>query len=218
MADSKRRTVLFDLDGTLTDSFVGIAHGIQHALEAIHRPVPPTTELRWCVGPPLREVFQKLVGVNGPVERAIDIYRTHYGASGLFENRVYDGVPEMLEHAHTTARLCICTSKRRLFAERIAQHFGLARFFDGIFGSDDDGRFENKSELVREILESEKLDPSYVVLVGDREHDVRAALANDIMPIGVTYGYGSRSELIAAGANVICDSPADVTKALDADT
>ncbi len=217
MANPRRRTILFDLDGTLTDSFVGIAHGIQHALEAMGRPVPPAAELRWCVGPPLREVFEKLVGVGGPVEEAIDIYRTHYAASGLFENRVYAGVPEMLDHAHTTARLSICTSKRRLFAERIAEHFGLARFFDRIYGSDDDGRFENKADLVREILVSAKLDPSRVVLVGDREHDVHAALANCVMPIAVTYGYGSRSELVAAGATVICDSPADVTKALDSE-
>ena len=121
----------------------------------------------------------------------------------------------MLERARALeVQLFVCTSKRRKFANRIVQTFELEHFFTRVFGSEDDGRFDAKSALVRHILQSMKLEPTKTALVGDREHDVGAALANGVTPIGVTYGYGSLEELVEAGANVICRSPAEVAKSL----
>lgn len=209
------RVVLFDLDGTLTDAFDGIARSIQHALAELHCPIPERASLRRCVGPPIRDSFVELLGANGRVDEALAIYRERYGSVGLFENRVYPGVTEMLVMLLADgARLFVCTSKRTRFAKRILEHFALDRFFADVYGSEDHGRFDDKRDLIRHILESTKLDPASTMMVGDREHDVRAALANDVRPIGVTWGYGSREELIDAGARDIFDSPSEVTEAL----
>ena len=120
----------------------------------------------------------------------------------------------MLARVHAGASLFVCTSKRQRFAEKIVRHFAIDGFFTGVFGTGDDGRFDDKGVLVRHILESSWLDASKVVFVGDRAHDIRAALANHVIAVGVTYGYGSREELIAAGANLICESPLGVADTL----
>lgn len=203
--------IFFDLDGTLTDPFEGITSCFQHALSELGRPVPPAAELAAFIGPPLREGFATLLGTRESplIEQAMAIYRARYAAQGALENRLYDEVPGMLralgdEHR----RLFVATSKARVYAERIIDHFGLRSFFACVYGAELDGRFEHKGELLAHALECEGLSPASCIMVGDRAQDVRAARQNGLVPVGVTYGYGSREELLEAGAITLCASPA----------
>lgn len=205
--------VVFDLDGTLTDPLEGITRSIQHALAESGAAGRTSDELAVFIGPPLRGTFAHLLGTDDPllVERAIEHYRERYSTVGLFENAVYPGIEQMLatlREMHYT--LFVATSKPRIYARRIAEHFGLAPFFAGIYGAELDGRFDDKSELLAHLLASENLAPGTTAMVGDRSHDMIAAKRNRMRSIGVTYGYGSHNELVAAGAGHICDRPAEI--------
>jgi len=204
--------ILFDLDGTLTDPLEGITRSIQHALEKSGAPSRTTDELARFIGPPLRGTFAYLLETQDPpaVESALRLYRQRFAAVGLFENTVYDGVPEMLEALQRNAKLFVATSKPRVFAERIVEHFGLARFFAGVYGAELDGRFDDKTELLAHLLDSERLLPGTTTMVGDRSHDIVAAKRNRLRSIGVSYGYGTDAELRDAGADHICASPAEL--------
>lgn len=207
------RNVLFDLDGTLTNPREGITRCIQFALARLNRRVPPQSELEIYIGPPLRSTFAGILETRDAeiVEAAVAFYRERFSTVGLFENEVYAGVPPMLETLRAARlRLFVATSKVGAFAERILEHFNLAQFFDGVYGSTFDGRFDNKAELLRHLLESESLATSETVMVGDREHDVIAANRNEVFSLGVAYGYGTREELMAARVCAVCDSPGEV--------
>jgi len=211
------RTLLVDLDGTLTDNFEGISRSILHALAALGAPPPPASALRGCVGPPLRASFAQLLGTNNPdrIERALAHYRLRYGEVGWRENSVYDGVvPVVATLRAAGAQLVLCTSKPQPYAERIVAHFGLAPHFASIHGADLHGTLDDKSKLVARLLAHESLAPDACTMIGDREHDVRAAHANGVRAIGVLWGYGSRNELVGAGAEALAKRPADLPDAL----
>jgi phosphoglycolate phosphatase len=216
-------TLLFDLDGTLTDPGSGIVRTIRSVLSTMGIKPPPPEELKWCVGPPLRKIFERLlehqeVNAGGApaakaqmVEQAAALYLHRYAESGAAESVVYQGVVRMLTELQTSARLFVVTSKNTATAERILGMCGLRRHFADVIGN---GRLEDKSDMVRELIERERVAHSAAAIVGDREHDIIAGKRNGISTIGVTYGYGSREELAAAGADSICESPAEITKAL----
>jgi phosphoglycolate phosphatase len=207
------RAVFFDLDGTLTDPFDGITLSIEHALTALGHPCDTRESLRACIGPPLRRTFAELLATTDAtvIERAVALYRERYFAVGLFENRAYDGVDEMLRTlAASGLRLFVVTSKVVDAATRIVEHFDLAGYFDGIYGSDLQGRLDDKADLLAHVLESERLDASECVMIGDRMHDVHGAARNAIAAIGVTWGFGSVAELTDAGATWLCGSPGEV--------
>jgi phosphoglycolate phosphatase len=207
------KNVLFDLDGTLTDPREGITRCIQYALEQLNRPVPAQSALEAYIGPPLRSTFALILASTDAalVETAVGLYRERFSATGLFENELYAGVPSMLERLQAARlRLFVATSKVGMFAERILEHFGLSSFFDGVYGSMLDGRFDNKVDLLRHLLASERLAAAESVMIGDRKHDVFAARQNEMLSLGVTYGYGTRAELTTAGADALCDSPAGI--------
>lgn len=216
------RTLLVDLDGTLTDNFVGISRSIAHALAAMGAPIDDLDSLRHCIGPPLRRSFAGLL--DNPdaaaIERAIVFYRERFGALGWAENTVYDGAVETV--ATLVARghvLHLCTSKPQPYAERIVERFGFARHLAGIYGADLAGALDDKSKLVAHLLSREGLQAGDCAMIGDREHDIRAARDNGVAAIGVLWGYGSRAELEAAGADAIVESPAallDAVARLDA--
>jgi phosphoglycolate phosphatase len=211
------KNVLFDLDGTLTDPREGITRCIQFALEKLGRPIPPQSELEAYIGPPLRGTFASLLESNDVemVETAVRFYRERFSTVGLFENELYADVPLMLESLRAASRrLFVATSKAGIYAGRILEHFGLAPFFEGVYGSTLEGRFDNKSELLKHLLDNESLAAAETAMVGDREHDVFAAHQNGIIAIGITYGYGTRRELATAGADALCDSPAEVVELL----
>ena len=211
------KNVLFDLDGTLTDPREGITRCIQYALEKLDRPVPAQSALEAYIGPPLRSTFAAILASTDAalVETAVGFYRERFASIGLFENELYEGVPLMLESLQSAPlRLFVATSKVGMFAERILEHFGLSSFFEGVYGSTLDGRYDNKVDLLRHLLESEAATAAETVMVGDREHDIIAARQNHVLSLGVTYGYGTREELKAAGAARLCDSPDEIANFL----
>jgi phosphoglycolate phosphatase len=205
--------VLFDLDGTLTDPAEGIVRCIQHSLGKLQISCPPAEELTRYIGPPLREVFVSVCNSADEVliERAVAAFRERFSTVGLFENIPYPDVPSMLLRLNTDPyRLFVATSKPQVFAERILQHFSLSAYFEEIHGNDLEGSLDDKAELIRELLVNRSLDPKETIMVGDRKHDVIAAKSNGLASIGVTYGYGSSDELLAAGADYLCHSPTEV--------
>ena len=206
-------TLFFDLDGTLTDPREGITRCFQHALECLGRPFPPQAELTRYIGPSLRRAFPRLLSTDDDelVEAAIRHYRQRYAEVGLFENEVYAGIPEWLERLQTEGfKLYVVTSKPTIYAERIVQHFGLDTYFSGVFGPELDGRFDDKAELIRHLLDKLTIAAERTVMIGDRDSDIAAGKANGTRTIGVTYGFGSPEELTAIGPDHICRSPADI--------
>jgi phosphoglycolate phosphatase len=208
---------LFDLDGTLTDPKSGIVRCIKHALDSLGAPRPPDDVLASFIGPPLRKTFATLLDTSDRdlFERAMALDREEYGQAGLFELQMYPGVTEMLERTCKIARSAfVATAKAKIYAERIVRRFGLDHYFAGIYGPELTGRFEDKADLLAHLLASEQIPPRRAVMIGDRAGDVVGARANGIRSIGALWGYGSESELEAAGADVVCRSPADLPACL----
>jgi phosphoglycolate phosphatase len=203
------KQLLFDLDGTLTDPRDGIVRCIQHALAELGVAVPHDTALERYIGPPIRDTFRELLpGHEASVERAVELYRARFLALGMYENRVYPGIPELLRSlCDAGLALHLCTSKPHLFARRILEHFALDAFFTSIHGSELDGTRNEKGELLAYILEREALVPADCAMIGDRRFDIEAASHNGVVGIGVLWGYGSRAELELAGAPHVVASP-----------
>jgi phosphoglycolate phosphatase len=201
--------IFFDLDGTLTDPKPGITRSIQYALQKLdHAAIPTEDELTWCIGPPLRASFVKILGGEDQADRAVSLYRERFSDIGLFENRVYDGIAEVLTTlSQSGQRLFVATSKPHVFATRIVEHFGLRHHFEHVFGSELDGRRVDKSDLLAYALKTVSVNPAKTLMIGDRSHDMVGAKNNGMQAIGVLYGYGSRCELLDAGASQVCATP-----------
>jgi phosphoglycolate phosphatase len=209
--------VLFDLDGTLTDPREGIVACLSYALRGLGRTPPPDSELVRFIGPPLHESLAALLGPGGQSEvgTALALYRQRFASQGMFENVVYPGIePALAELQARGTTLYVATSKPRTFAEQIVEHFGLRHFFRALYGSELDGTRANKGELIAYLLERESLAPESTYLIGDRAHDVRGARATGVIPIGALWGYGSRDELVEAGATALCETPAVLPEVL----
>ena len=207
----KRNVLLVDLDGTLTDPAEGIVGSFRDALKAMGRPAPPAEDLTWIIGPPLRRSFADRLGGPEAAEKALKFYRARYETTGLFEAVVYEGAPEALAALKSNGvRLILCTSKPVVYARRILERFDLARFFDAAYGAELDGRFDDKGDLIAHILADERLEPQACAMLGDRKHDVIGAARNGVPTIGALWGYGGEAELRAAGAALLCATPAEV--------
>jgi phosphoglycolate phosphatase len=203
-------TILFDLDGTLTDSRAGITASIRHALERLGRECPDDKELASYIGPPLRGTLSTLLETSDPalIDTALAHYRARYDHVGLFENAVYDGVPEMLEDAARLAgAMLVATAKPRHAATRIVRHFDLARHFHAVYGAEPGGRFDRKVDLLGHLIETGVIRAETSVMVGDRDLDIAAARAHRIRSIGALWGFGDRRELADAGPDALCESP-----------
>lgn len=203
-----RKNLLFDLDGTLTDPQEGIIRCIQHALEKDGRPVPAHADLLWCIGPPLNESMARLAPEldEAGVWRLVKLYRERFAIVGLYENGVYPEIPALLAKLSQTHNIYTATSKPQVFAQEIIRHYGLAPYFRFVYGSELDYSRADKAELITYILTQEKIDPRDALIVGDRLHDVRGAKKTGILSVGVTWGYGGREELEAAGADHVVDT------------
>jgi len=178
---------------------------------------PPPAELERFIGPPLRDGFRELLGepTQARVARAVELYRQRFATVGMFENRVYDGIPECLESlARTGRRLYVATSKPTVFAARILEHFGLARYFHGVLGCELDGRRSAKREVIADLLAGERIPVSAAVMVGDRRHDIEGARANLLVAVGVSWGFGGRGELETAAADAVVDTPGELAARL----
>ncbi|QQE65039.1 HAD family hydrolase [Leptolyngbya sp. BL0902] len=206
--------LLFDLDGTLTDPHTGIVACLQHALTVIDHPIPDTDALTALIGPPLRQGLSQLLQCppESPlVDAAIAAYRERFAAVGLFENRLYDGIPTILDTLAARHRLFVVTSKPRIFAERIVTHFGLASYFQAVYGSELDGTRSDKGDLIAHALSQSRLAAADTVMIGDRQYDIIGALRHQVLPVGVLWGYGSRQELIQAGSHHLLQHPRELT-------
>lgn len=199
----KKEYIFFDLDGTLTDSSAGITNAAAYALRHFGITVADSSTLLRFVGPPLRESFHDFYGfAPEKAWEAVQQYRIYYNDKGVFENRVYDGIPQLLEQLQKAGRkLVVATSKPVTAARVVIEYFGLESYFEGIYGAELDGRREKKAEVIEYALAHQNIsDPAAVVMVGDRKHDVMGAAVFGIPCIGVLYGFGSRQELEEAGA------------------
>jgi phosphoglycolate phosphatase len=207
--------VLFDLDGTLTDPFVGISRSMQHALAALGYPSPEAAALRSYIGPPLQVTFPKLLASDDKAlnDEALRLYRQRYADVGKFENVLIDGIVDALEIlAGQGHYLCVATSKLETYSVEIVEHFGLSRFFRAVHGSALDGRNADKGELIGHIIETERLNPANTIMIGDRLHDIVGAARHGMRAIGVLWGFGDREELENAGAAAIAEHPSALPK------
>jgi phosphoglycolate phosphatase len=209
--------LLFDLDGTLMDAKPGILACVRHALDELSRPCPPEDVLVSFLGPPLRLMFSSLLETSNKelIEKAVALYRKRYSHNGIFDTRVYDGVPTMLEWAQSTVKATfVVTSKITVYTNRILEHFGLNQYFSGVYGAEPDGRFDNKADLLGYLLAKKGIPPEVSVMVGDRAADVLAAKANRAWSIGVLWGYGSVAELTDAKVDRLCAAPYELASCL----
>lgn len=207
---------LFDLDGTLTDPGEGFVRCVVHALSTLDCLHHSESEIRRHVGPPLQETLKRLLGAHSDrLDEAVALYRERYGREGYLENQLYPGMGELLEELRARGVLLfVATSKPLVFTRAILRHFGLARFFNGVYGSELDGTRSRKVDLLAHLLQRERLASAHTVMIGDRAEDVAAAIANDVRPVAALWGYGSREELTRAGAEVLCQAPGDVLAAV----
>ena len=213
----KHDIILFDLDGTLTDPGEGITNSVAYALRKLGQTPPPRLQLEAYIGPPLVDSFGGLAGLDRPTaELAVKYYREYFAETGIFENELYSGIHDMLSALKAAgATIALATSKPTVFAAKILDHFDLTRYFHQVVGSELDGRRIKKADVISYALELlEVTDKSRVVMIGDREHDTVGATACGVFSVGVTYGYGSRQELMDNGACHIVDSVAELTEYL----
>ncbi len=211
------RNILFDLDGTLTDSKKGIIKSIQYALKKLNRSVPSGNELNWCLGPPLIQSFRQLLETDNfeLAQEALALYRERYNRVGKFENQIYDDIPKTLNILKENGfSLFVATSKPYFFTEQIMNHFELASYFEMIYGSELNGDLCDKTDLINHVIQNESLDRQQTAMVGDRKHDILGAVNNHIKSIGVTYGYGSEDELRKAGADFLVSRHLDLPELL----
>lgn len=201
-------TLLFDLDGTLTDSNEGILRCLENAIKQMGFEIPEDTNK--FLGPPIRQSFSQFLGMDEKqIDEAVKIFRERYSTVGLFENRVYEGIPEMLEQLKKVGkRLMVATSKPEVYAVRILERFGLSQFFEIVGGAELDGSRDYKDEVIEYVLEKAGItDRSRVLMIGDRRQDVLGAHKTGLKCLGILWGYGSIEELNEAGADFIADTP-----------
>ena len=205
------RTVLFDLDGTLTDPGPGIVGSVRRALSDLGHEPPPFEALTWVIGPSLRASFAQLMGEGADTEAAVERYRFHYRGGGLYDLSLYDGIMEAVTAIRRESpRMFVCTAKPEPYALPIVERFGYAPHFDRVYGAALDGSLDDKADIIAKIIAEQGIDPGETVMIGDRMHDIHAARRHGMVSIGVAWGYGGIAELTEAGATVICERPADL--------
>ena len=209
--------ILFDLDGTLTNSELGITKSVQYALKKFDIEVEDRSVLRPFIGPPLGESFQVYYGLSKEEsERAIEYYRERFSVKGLYENEVYPGVENLLQILKDRGKkLIIATSKPEKFTLMILEYFDLLKYFDFVAGATLDGSRGEKADVIRYALEMSGIeDKSEVIMIGDRKYDILGAKENGLKSMGVLYGFGDREELMEAGADYIVACAQDITEYL----
>ncbi len=206
-------TILFDLDGTLTDSSPGIINSIIYAMKKFGVTIEDTAPLRRFLGPPLQDSFMDVFGFDSEkAMKAVEYYREYYTVKGIEENSVYEGIEDVLVSLKKEGkRLIVATSKPQPFAEKIINDFGLNKYFDFVAGSNLDGTRSKKAQVIKYALKNCGIDDlSRAIMIGDRMHDVAGAKEAGIDCIGVEYGYGDYNELESAGADYIVKTAEDL--------
>jgi phosphoglycolate phosphatase len=211
-----QKHLFLDLDGTLTDSRPGILASMRHAMTVLGIEIPADEALSRLIGPPTRDAFRELLGSSDPElnERTIAIYRQRYATLGLFESSLYPGIAQGLQALREAGfGLSVVTSKPEVYANTIIDHFELRRYFEHVYGSELSGERSNKGELIAHVLSSTGISPARVWMIGDRLHDIAGAKQNGLSAAGVLWGYGSREELSAAGADVLFQTMPELVRA-----
>ncbi|HEL1661478.1 HAD family hydrolase [Streptococcus suis] len=210
------QTILFDLDGTLTDSGQGILNSVAYALEKMGIEEPDTANLNQFIGPPLYESFSRFYQLSPEdTQSAVDAFRVYFKEKGMFENQLYPGIIPLLEELRTAGKtLIIATSKPEIFAKQILEHFGIAHYFDVIAGASLDSSRISKADVIGYAINQLEAFPKQAVMIGDREHDIEGARMHQLPAIGVLYGYGNKQEFEKAGATMIVETVQDLKKVL----
>lgn len=201
--------LLFDLDGTLTDPKEGITRSVQYAFEKIGIIEPDLEKLTRFIGPPLVPAFMEYYDLTQEqAEEALRFYRERFQPIGIFENRVYEGISEMLKDLQQKGYvIALATSKPEVFAEKILEHFNLKSCFQCVVGSELDGRRTKKSEVIEEVFRRLEINErGKALMIGDRHHDIDGAAECGIDAVGVRFGYAQVGELEQAGARYIVDT------------
>ena len=203
--------ILFDLDGTLTESGIGITRSVAYALRKHGIEETDQAKLDLFIGPPLIYAFMEHYGFSHEqAVQAVADYREYYAVTGIFENRVYDGVEPLLQQLQAQGKQCVlATSKPEHYARQILDYFHLSPYFSVVAGATMDESRNNKTAVIAYALEQL---PGHgpAIMVGDKHHDITGAKANGLPSIGVLYGYGSREELETAGADYLASTPMDI--------
>ena len=209
------KAVLFDLDGTLTDSGEGIINCAIFAMEKLGVPVPPREKMGVFVGPPLWDTFRDFGVPSNRLDEAVDIFRSRYVPIGKFENIPYPGIREVLEALRNQGRkLYVATSKPEVTAREILDHFDLSKYFTEICGATIDKSRSAKEEVIAHLLSLDGCQENSV-MVGDTAFDVIGAAAHGIPTIGAAWGYGKTEDMVSAGAAAIAQSPEDLLRIIE---
>jgi phosphoglycolate phosphatase len=209
--------IFFDLDGTLADPKESIIRSFQFALEYLGRPCIAESEIFEFIGPPLRLSFAKVLSTGNKtvIEKAVSLFRERFSKEGIAEYNNYPGIAELLSDLYRKSyRLCVVTSKPKIYADKIVRQFGLDRWIDEVFGPELDGRLDDKSELVAHIIRNLDLVPNETVMVGDRREDIMAGKSNGTLTLAVTYGFGSQKEIMDSAPDYICHNPPEIKATL----
>ncbi|WP_294582041.1 HAD family hydrolase [uncultured Thomasclavelia sp.] len=210
-----KKHILFDLDGTLTDPMMGITKSVRYALNYYGIEVANLNDLLPFIGPPLRDSFQEFYGFDPQkADEAVEKYREYFRTDGIFDNKVYPGIETCLETLlQSGKKLYVATSKPEVFARKIINHFGLAKYFEFVGGSEFNSR-EKKADVIEYVLMTNQIDKKDVIMVGDRKHDIIGSHENDIPCVGVLYGYGTKEELETYQADYLVSSIEELTDLL----
>lgn len=209
----KKEHLLFDLDGTLTDPKEGITKSVQYALRFFGIEVENPDDLCYFIGPPLKESFMKYYKFNEEdAQKALEVFREYFSVTGIFENRVYEGIGQVLNSlVHSGKKLYVASSKPEVFVRQILEHFELDSYFTFMGGADLAETRVRKADVIDYVLkECSITNLEDVIMIGDREHDILGAKEIGIDSVGVLYGYGSRLELEKAGADKLAETIFDL--------
>lgn len=204
--------ILFDLDGTVTDSQLGIKNSVAYALNYFGINVDNMEDLNKYIGPPLRQSFINFAGLSEENSYiGMTKYREYYGPKGIFENELYSGIVDLFEKLKiNNKKIVLATSKPWIYAEIILEHFNIKKYFDFVAGSELNGVRTNKADVIKYAIDKFNIDIDNAVMIGDREHDILGAKYNGVKTIGVLYGFGSKEELENAGVDYIAENTKDM--------
>ncbi|MDR0522752.1 MAG: HAD hydrolase-like protein [Planctomycetaceae bacterium] len=211
---TRYKNILFDLDGTLTDPYAGIANSVKYALGKFNISENDETRLKLFIGPPLEQSFAEFYQFSSVQSKAaVKYYREYFTKNGIYENKLYPGIENVLKSVTENNQTAVlATSKPQIFAADILRYFGIAKYFEDIIGSNLDGTLSEKEEIIKYAIEKNHLNKEESVMIGDRKYDITGAHKNNIHSIAVLYGYGSHEELEKAKPTYFCQNVSGILK------
>jgi len=206
------KNILFDLDGTLTDPYLGITNAVKYSLRKFGIEENNENTLRALIGPPLETSFMEFYQFDiNKTKTAIGYYREYFSEKGIYENKLYPGIEDVLAKIKDRNKtIILATSKPAIFASKILKYFNIDKYFYDMTGSNLDGTLGEKDEIIKFIIEKHDLKPETTIMIGDRKYDISGAHKNNIHSIAVMYGYGSKEELEQSNPTYFCENVPDI--------